>query len=204
LLFLGLCNPTFGEVRVADIFDDPMVLQQQQAIRIWGWASADNGMIHSLVGFPIRGAIWYQGESNHDEGMLYLEKMKALIQGWRELWGQGEFPFYYVQIAPYRYGDRDPTMLARFWEAQSAAQSIPKTAPISGWKTKKASSATGPSPRMQAHTRTSVSVSTSVPDSPNSRQGRVSPARAITFRAFSPRATRGRFDKRWRAESGGS
>ncbi|MFN9606471.1 MAG: sialate O-acetylesterase [Planctomycetota bacterium] len=86
-----------------------------------------NGMIHALVGFPIRGAIWYQGESNHEEGMLYFEKMKALTQGWRTLWGQGDFPFYYVQIAPFRYGDRDPAMLARFWEAQAAAQSIPKT-----------------------------------------------------------------------------
>lgn len=87
-----------------------------------------NGMIHSVVGFPIRGAIWYQGESNHDEGMLYLEKKRALIQGWRELWGQGEFPLYYVQIAPYRYGDADPTMLARFWEAQSMVErSIPGT-----------------------------------------------------------------------------
>ena len=42
-----------------------------------------NGMIHALVGFPIRGAIWYQGESNHTEGMLYFEKKKALIEGWR-------------------------------------------------------------------------------------------------------------------------
>jgi len=84
-------------------------------------------MIHALVGFPIRGAIWYQGESNHGEGMLYLEKTKALVQGWRTLWNQGEFPFYYVQIAPFRYGTEDPTILAKFWEAQSAAQSIPKT-----------------------------------------------------------------------------
>jgi len=90
-----------------------------------------NGMIHSIVGFPIRGAIWYQGESNHDEGMLYLEKKKALIQGWRELWGQGDFPFYYVQIAPFRYGDKDPTTLAKFWEAQAAVQSaVPKTAMV--------------------------------------------------------------------------
>ena len=90
-----------------------------------------NGMIHSIVGFPIRGAIWYQGESNHDEGMLYLEKKKALIQGWRELWGQGDFPFYYVQIAPFRYGDKDPTTLAKFWEAQAAVQSAaPKTAMV--------------------------------------------------------------------------
>jgi sialate O-acetylesterase len=86
-----------------------------------------NGMIHSLVGYPIKGAIWYQGESNHVEGMLYLEKKKALINGWREIWGQGDFPFYYVQIAPYRYGTEDPTILAKFWEAQAAVQSIPHT-----------------------------------------------------------------------------
>lgn len=86
-----------------------------------------NGMIHSLVGFPLRGAIWYQGESNHGEGMLYLEKKRALIGGWRELWGQGNFPFYYVQIAPFRYGNEDPTILARFWEAQAAVQTIPQT-----------------------------------------------------------------------------
>ncbi len=86
-----------------------------------------NGMIHALVGFPIRGAIWYQGESNHAEGMLYFEKKKALINGWRELWGQGDFPFYYVQIAPFQYGNEDPTILAKFWEAQAAVQQIPNT-----------------------------------------------------------------------------
>lgn len=86
-----------------------------------------NGMIHALVGFPIRGAIWYQGESNHAEGMLYLEKKKALIGGWRTLWGQGDFPFYYVQIAPFQYGNEDPTILARFWEAQTAVQQLPNT-----------------------------------------------------------------------------
>ena len=90
-----------------------------------------NGMIHSIVGFPIRGAIWYQGESNHEEGMIYLEKKKALIQGWRERWGQGDFPFYYVQIAPFRYGDSDPTTLAKFWEVQAAVQAtVPRTAMV--------------------------------------------------------------------------
>ena len=64
-----------------------------------------NAMIHPLVPFALRGAIWYQGESNHTEGMRYTEKMKALIGGWRRLWPSGEFPFYYVQIAPYSYGD---------------------------------------------------------------------------------------------------
>lgn len=86
-----------------------------------------NGMIHALVGFPIRGAIWYQGESNHGDGMLYFEKKKALINGWRELWGQGNFPFYYVQIAPFQYGSEDPAILAKFWEAQAAVQQIANT-----------------------------------------------------------------------------
>ncbi len=86
-----------------------------------------NGMIHAVVGFPIRGAIWYQGESNHGEGMLYLEKKRALVQGWRDLWGQGDFPFYFVQIAPFQYGNEDPTILAKFWEAQAACQSIKNT-----------------------------------------------------------------------------
>ncbi len=86
-----------------------------------------NGMIHALVGYPIRGAIWYQGESNHTDGMLYFEKKKALINGWRTLWDQGEFPFYYVQIAPFQYGNEDGTILARFWEAQAAVQQLPNT-----------------------------------------------------------------------------
>jgi sialate O-acetylesterase len=85
-----------------------------------------NAMIHPLVPFGIRGAIWYQGESNHVEGKLYTEKMKALIQGWRQLWGS-ELPFYYVQIAPFPYGNESPTVLAEFWEAQSAALEIPNT-----------------------------------------------------------------------------
>jgi len=89
-----------------------------------------NGMIHAIVGYPMRGAIWYQGESNHTEGMLYYEKKKALIKGWRKLWGQGDFPFYFVQIAPFRYGDEDPEILARFWEAQSAVTELPNTAMV--------------------------------------------------------------------------
>ncbi len=85
-----------------------------------------NGMIHPICPFGIRGAIWYQGESNHDEGMLYAERMKALVGGWRSIWGEGDFPFYYVQIAPNNYGDKQP-FVPEFWEAQAAAESIPNT-----------------------------------------------------------------------------
>lgn len=85
-----------------------------------------NGMIHPILPFGIRGAIWYQGESNLNEGKLYTERMKALVGGWRTVWGQGDFPFYYVQIAPFNYGN-NPTTEAEFWEAQAEAQAIPNT-----------------------------------------------------------------------------
>lgn len=80
-----------------------------------------NGMIYPIHPFPIRGAIWYQGESNSSEGRLYTERMKALVTGWRKIWAEGEFPFYYVQIAPYNYGG-DAEKIAEFWEAQALAQ----------------------------------------------------------------------------------
>lgn len=86
-----------------------------------------HGMIHALVGYGMRGAIWYQGESNHYEGPLYTEKMKALIGGWRAAWGIGDFAFNFVQIAPFEYGQEDPGVLPRFWVAQQAALAIPNT-----------------------------------------------------------------------------
>ncbi len=95
-----------------------------------------NGMIHALTPFAIRGAIWYQGESNRNDGLLYEKKMEALIKGWREVWKLGDFPFYYVQIAPYDYGyDRDmagsPVVddlrLPLLWEAQANVLHLPNT-----------------------------------------------------------------------------
>ncbi len=86
-----------------------------------------NGMIHPLVPFAIRGAIWYQGESNLGDGLLYLQKMKALIAGWRSVWHEGDFPFGFVQLAPFRYGTANPTLLPKMWVAQTDALEIPNT-----------------------------------------------------------------------------
>ncbi len=63
-----------------------------------------NGMINPLVGYGIKGVIWYQGESNRTEPQAYQKLLPGLIQNWRNLWGAGDFPFYYIQIAPYAYG----------------------------------------------------------------------------------------------------
>lgn len=62
-----------------------------------------NGMLYPVIGYGIRGAIWYQGESNQSRPDRYEDLFPALVNDWRKVWGMGEFPFYYAQIAPYRY-----------------------------------------------------------------------------------------------------
>ena len=87
-----------------------------------------NAMIHPLVPYAIRGAIWYQGESNGDEGVSYLHKKQALIGGWRSLWNQGDLPFYFVQLANFRQATDDPAGgdgWAKLREAQLRCLTIP-------------------------------------------------------------------------------
>jgi len=84
-----------------------------------------NGMVAPLLPFSIRGAIWYQGESNVNGAATYCARMKALILGWRKAWGQDDLSFYFVQLAPwsgYRGG-----MLPLQWEAQTATLAVPNT-----------------------------------------------------------------------------
>lgn len=99
-------------------------------------ATMYNAMVAPLVPYGIRGAIWYQGEANVGQGMAYHDKMKALIGGWRKVWGQGDFGFYFVQLAPYGYTARAATrpdarrgqfVLPELWEAQLATLSVPNT-----------------------------------------------------------------------------
>lgn len=61
-----------------------------------------NGMIAPLVPYAIRGVIWYQGEANAGQAQLYRELFPRMVADWRRAWGQGNFPFLYVQIAPFR------------------------------------------------------------------------------------------------------
>lgn len=62
-----------------------------------------NGMLHPIIGYGIRGAIWYQGEDNVPRYQDYAQQMKTMVTLWREKWEIGEFPFFYCQIAPYDY-----------------------------------------------------------------------------------------------------
>ncbi|MFZ0599484.1 MAG: sialate O-acetylesterase, partial [Flavobacterium sp.] len=61
-----------------------------------------NAMLHPIVNYTIKGAIWYQGESNSGKAFLYRTLFPAMVKSWREEWKQGDFPFYYVQITPHK------------------------------------------------------------------------------------------------------
>jgi len=67
-----------------------------------------NGMIAPLVPFGIRGAIWYQGESNAGRAYQYRELFPTMISNWRQKWNQGEFPFLFVQLANYMATQPEP------------------------------------------------------------------------------------------------
>lgn len=85
-----------------------------------------NAMIHPLVPFSIKGAIWYQGESNVGRSEQYQSLFPDMIQSWRNKWGK-EFPFYFTQIAPYTYSGKDHTESAELRNAQNQSLSFPKT-----------------------------------------------------------------------------
>jgi sialate O-acetylesterase len=89
-----------------------------------------NGMIAPLVRFPIRGAIWYQGESNRYDPKGYRTLFPAMIGCWRKAWGAGDFPFGFVQIAPFdygRHGEKPNERTAELREAQLLTLSLPGT-----------------------------------------------------------------------------
>jgi sialate O-acetylesterase len=86
-----------------------------------------NGMIHPLIPFGIRGAIWYQGESNIDRAVQYRKLFPAMIADWRNRFGQGDFPFYFVQLAPFNYGPNRNGFLPELWEAQLKTLSVSNT-----------------------------------------------------------------------------
>ena len=93
-----------------------------------------NKMVHPLLGFPIKGVLWYQGESNADsaaDARKYAALFKTMITSWRREWGSGEFPFLWVQLANFMAADSQPpaqSAWAILRDAQTAALALPKTA----------------------------------------------------------------------------
>ena len=92
-----------------------------------------NGMVNPLIPFSIKGVIWYQGEANSrsmDSSLEYAALFKGLIQDWREKWGEGDFPFYFVQLASYdALKETKDNTVTWPWlrESQSKALALPNT-----------------------------------------------------------------------------
>jgi sialate O-acetylesterase len=88
-----------------------------------------NGVLHPTIGYGIRGVIWYQGESNSKRAYQYRDIFPLLISTWRDLWQQGDFPFYWVQLADYREEIDTPSDSdwAELREAQTMTLDLPNT-----------------------------------------------------------------------------
>jgi len=88
-----------------------------------------NAMMHPYIQFAIKGAIWYQGESNADRAYQYRELFPTMIKDWRQKWGQGDFPFYFVQLANFMQADQAPveSAWAELREAQQKTLALPNT-----------------------------------------------------------------------------
>ncbi|WP_232516241.1 sialate O-acetylesterase [Chitinophaga caeni] len=135
---IGLINASWGgtpaEVWTPKnvIDDDPLLAGEAKVNKVSKWwphepAKAFNGMIAPLKNFNIAGAIWYQGESNTGHPKTYDRLFTKMIQAWRNWW-QVEFPFYFVQIAPYVYDKSQNAAFLR--EAQDKSQSLEATGMI--------------------------------------------------------------------------
>jgi sialate O-acetylesterase len=94
-----------------------------------------NGMLHSVIGYGIKGCIWYQGESNYTDPDLYEKLFEKMVKAWRAQWGLGDFPFYYAQIAPFNYGQLPQTDRKEKYNSaylRDAQRKAMKTIPNSG------------------------------------------------------------------------
>lgn len=82
-----------------------------------------NGMLSPVIGYGIKGIIWYQGESNYDRPFQYKHLFKKMVAEWRREWGQGEFPFYFAQIAPFDYSVFTPDTIVEKYNSAYVRES---------------------------------------------------------------------------------
>ncbi len=109
---VGLINTSFGGTPAEAWTSRESLLANELLKKDYGDLAAEdnkshapsslyNAMIHPLLPFAIRGAIWYQGESNASRAYQYRTLFPAMVEDWRKHWGQGDFPFLFVQLAPF-------------------------------------------------------------------------------------------------------
>lgn len=134
-LQLSLANDTTGQIDLAGQW----VYQKAQELKLLPQPPSQsnspnrptliyNAMISPILPFTIKGVIWYQGESNADRPTQYRRLFPLLINDWRQKWNEGDFPFYFVQIANYNAGDQPPIAnWPALRDAQLSTLSVPNT-----------------------------------------------------------------------------
>ncbi len=105
---------------VPKVPDDPRISS-------WRPSGLFNAMIAPVTGYRIKGAIWYQGESNGEHGVEYRKLFPAMIRDWRGAWGEGDFPFLFVQLAPF-----DPLPSTSSFPLVREAQLMTLSLPMTG------------------------------------------------------------------------
>jgi len=104
---IGIINATYGGSRIETWMSEGMLGYDEQDVILGDGAAhrqptmAYNAMIHPLLPFPVKGFLWYQGESNNAtlaDVTAYASQFQTLIQGWRSIWGLGDLPFLWVQL----------------------------------------------------------------------------------------------------------
>jgi sialate O-acetylesterase len=126
---IGLINSNYGGTP-AERWTTRKTLDADPDLKALKGSDLYNAMIAPLQPFAIRGVIWYQGESNDDRAEQYKKLFPAMIKDWRDGWKQGDFPFLFVQLAPYDKVKREG-MWAELREAQLYAwQKVPNTAMV--------------------------------------------------------------------------
>ncbi len=132
---IGLINVSWGGTPAEvwtpeeEVNSNPVLKDAAQKLtRNPGWPITPgytfNGMIAPITSYSIAGAIWYQGEANTGTAATYQPLLTTMITAWRKKWNN-DFPFYIVQLAPFKYGNKNIAALLR--EAQTKTLALPKT-----------------------------------------------------------------------------
>lgn len=119
---VGIIHASYGGSRVEAWMSKEAIKPYRDLEDVHNASILYNGMLSPVVGYGIRGCLWYQGEANVDAPDLYTQLFPSLVNDWRKKWGMGEFPFYYAQIAPFNYnkGEGKGKNSAYLREAQTA------------------------------------------------------------------------------------
>lgn len=134
---VGLINSSWGGTPIEtwiqkELIEDNELQASAKKVEVRPWwpnkpGSAYNAMIHPILNFNIAGVIWYQGESNRQNAFSYYTSFPLLIDSWRAAF-EKDFPFFFVQIAPYKYDDPKGLDATIVRDAQlKTMQTVPKT-----------------------------------------------------------------------------